>query len=103
MSRANNPKRGTRIKTQLNEGKCVAYRQSGWSLYPRIHSNDLTTAKEGGNHRYKDVIHLNTEARGLELTPLSDNKSQRRGVCLRQTRDPSRQLLAGYTAHERVG
>ena len=29
------------IKAQLQEGKTVAYRQSGWSLHPRVHSNDL--------------------------------------------------------------
>ena len=29
------------IKAQLLEGKTVAYRQSGWSLYPRVYSNDL--------------------------------------------------------------
>ena len=29
------------IKAQLLEGKTVAYRQSGWSLYPRVRSNDL--------------------------------------------------------------
>ena len=29
------------IKAQLLDGKTVAYRSSGWSLYPRVHSNDL--------------------------------------------------------------
>ena len=29
------------IKAQLLEGKTAAYRQSGWSLYPRIYSNDI--------------------------------------------------------------
>ena len=29
------------IRSQLAEGKTVAYRQSGWSLYPRVYSNDL--------------------------------------------------------------
>ena len=29
------------IRAQLQEGKTVAYRQSGWSLWPRVHSNDL--------------------------------------------------------------
>ena len=29
------------IRDQLKEGKTAAYRQSGWSLYPRVHSNDL--------------------------------------------------------------
>ena len=34
--------RNAMIKELLLEGKSIAYRQSGWSLYPRIHSNDLT-------------------------------------------------------------
>ena len=34
--------RNRMIKELLLEGKSIAYRQSGWSLYPRIHSNDLT-------------------------------------------------------------
>ena len=29
------------IKEQLGKGQTAAYRQSGWSLYPRVHSNDL--------------------------------------------------------------
>ena len=29
------------IRAQLAEGKTVAYRQSGWSLYPKVRSNDL--------------------------------------------------------------
>ena len=29
------------IKAQLRAGKTVAYRQSGWSLWPRVRSNDL--------------------------------------------------------------
>ena len=29
------------IKAQLLDGKTVAYRQSGWSLYPSVRSNDL--------------------------------------------------------------
>ena len=31
------------IKAQLKEGKTVAYRSSGWSLFPKVHSNDLTS------------------------------------------------------------
>ena len=34
-------KRNKMIQAQLEEGKTVAYRQSGWSLYPKVHSNDL--------------------------------------------------------------
>ena len=33
--------RNNLIKDQLLKGQTVAYRQSGWSLYPRVHSNDL--------------------------------------------------------------
>ena len=29
------------VKDQLLEGKTVAYRSSGWSLWPRVHSGDL--------------------------------------------------------------
>ena len=29
------------IKAQLRAGKTVAYRQSGWSLFPKVRSNDL--------------------------------------------------------------
>ena len=29
------------LERQLKEGLAVAYRQSGWSCYPRIHKNDL--------------------------------------------------------------
>ena len=29
------------IKKMLLAGKTVAYRQSGWSMHPKIHSNDL--------------------------------------------------------------
>ena len=29
------------IKQQLAEGKTVAYRSSGWSLFPKVHSGDL--------------------------------------------------------------
>ena len=32
--------RNQMIKAQLKEGKTVAYRQSGWSLHPRVKSND---------------------------------------------------------------
>ena len=32
--------RNVLIKEQLQLGKPVVYRSSGWSLYPRIHSND---------------------------------------------------------------
>ncbi len=31
------------IKTQLLEGTAVCYRSSGWSLCPRVRSNDQTT------------------------------------------------------------
>ena len=31
------------VKAQLQAGKNVCYRSSGWSLYPRVHSNDQTT------------------------------------------------------------
>ena len=34
--------RNRMIKELLLDGKNIAYRQSGWSLWPRIHSNDLT-------------------------------------------------------------
>ena len=34
-------KRNKMIEAQLKEGKTVAYRQSGWSLWPKVHSNDL--------------------------------------------------------------
>ena len=34
-------KRNKMIQAQLEEGKTVAYRQSGWSLWPKVHSNDL--------------------------------------------------------------
>ena len=34
-------KRNELIRAQLMDGKTAAYRQSGWSLYPRVHSNDL--------------------------------------------------------------
>ena len=34
-------KRNELIRAQLMEGKTAAYRQSGWSLHPRVHSNDL--------------------------------------------------------------
>ena len=34
-------KRNEMIREMLQEGKTVAYRQSGWSLWPRVHSNDL--------------------------------------------------------------
>ena len=33
--------RNVLIKTQLDAGKTVAYRQSGWSMFPKIQSNDL--------------------------------------------------------------
>ena len=33
--------RNQQIKAQLLEGKRVAYRSSGWSLYPLVHSNDV--------------------------------------------------------------
>ena len=29
------------IEKMLKQGKTVAYRSSGWSLYPRVHSGDL--------------------------------------------------------------
>ena len=31
------------IKAQLQERRSVCYRSSGWSLYPRVHSNDCCT------------------------------------------------------------
>ena len=34
-------KRNELIKEKLQEGKTVAYRSSGWSLFPRVWSNDL--------------------------------------------------------------
>ena len=34
--------RNVMIKEQLQNGEGVAYRSSGWSCYPRIHSDDLT-------------------------------------------------------------
>ena len=33
------------IQDKLMEGKSVTYRQSGWSLYPRVNSNDRCTFK----------------------------------------------------------
>ena len=33
--------RNDMIKRQLEKGQTVAYRQSGWSCYPLISSNDL--------------------------------------------------------------
>ena len=33
--------RNQQIKAQLLEGKTVAYRSSGWSLYPRVSSDAL--------------------------------------------------------------
>ena len=33
--------RNEMIRAQLARGKTVAFRQSGWSLFPRVHSNDL--------------------------------------------------------------
>ena len=41
MSRTLSCRRTRWIKKQLKEGKTVAYRQSGWSLHPRVSSNDL--------------------------------------------------------------
>ena len=35
--------RNKMIKEQLQAGTSVQYRSSGWSLWPRVHSNDLTT------------------------------------------------------------
>ena len=34
-------KRNKLIMDQLKAGKSVAYRSSGWSLWPRVHPNDL--------------------------------------------------------------
>ena len=31
------------IKEALLEGKAIKYRSSGWSLYPKVHSNDECT------------------------------------------------------------
>jgi hypothetical protein len=33
------------IKASLQRGQTISYRSSGWSLYPRVHSNDLCTFK----------------------------------------------------------
>ena len=33
------------IEVQLKEGRTVAYRSSGWSLYPRVRSGDLCCYK----------------------------------------------------------
>jgi hypothetical protein len=35
--------RNEMIKGKLLAGRSVCYRSSGWSLYPRVYSNDLTT------------------------------------------------------------
>jgi hypothetical protein len=35
--------RNEMIKDMLQAGRSVCYRSSGWSLYPRVHSNDQTT------------------------------------------------------------
>jgi hypothetical protein len=35
--------RNVMIKAQLQAGRSVLYRSSGWSLYPRVWSNDQTT------------------------------------------------------------
>ena len=34
--------RNEMIREQLQAGKPVVYRSSGWSLFPRVHSNDAT-------------------------------------------------------------
>ena len=33
--------RSQKIEEVLSQGKTVAYRSSGWSLWPRVHSGDL--------------------------------------------------------------
>jgi hypothetical protein len=35
--------RNVMIRDMLKEGRSVCYRSSGWSLWPRVHSNDQTT------------------------------------------------------------
>ena len=40
------------LERQLREGLTVAYRQSGWSLYPRIYKNDLCYFKPTGYWGY---------------------------------------------------
>ena len=35
--------RNTMIKEALLDGKAIKYRSSGWSLYPKVHSNDECT------------------------------------------------------------
>ena len=34
--------RNRMIKEELQKGRTVIYRSSGWSLFPRVHSNDMT-------------------------------------------------------------
>ena len=51
--------RNVRIKEQLQDGKPVIYRSSGWSLYPRVHSNDLCTyepVKSADDVQLDDIV-----------------------------------------------
>ena len=47
------------IKEQLLSGKPVIYRSSGWSLYPRVHSNDqchFDPVSSPDEVRHNDVV-----------------------------------------------
>ena len=60
------------IKAQLIAGKTVAYRSSGWSLYPKVHSNDICfflPVKFDESIAEDDVVFCNVQPIGVFLRP----------------------------------
>ena len=91
--------RNQSIKAQLLEGKTVAYRQSGWSLYPRASNNDLCcyvpvrfdeSVDEGDivfcevqpeGHFYAHLVQTKEWARWRWIYGISNLKGRRNGWC----------------------
>ena len=46
------------LERQLREGLTVAYRQSGWSLYPRIYKNDLCYFKPTSRNPEREALQV---------------------------------------------
>jgi hypothetical protein len=72
------------IKTQLLSGRQVCYRSSGWSLCPRVRSNDQTTYAPVNLNvdmvQVDDIVFCEVQTSNRFYAPLVKDKYLHRGV-----------------------